>query len=334
MLEFRRLQIGAELEVKEIGYLRLAPDGDALDAFEASVRLQRAFGIDDSAVLSADDVRELVPGLRGPAIAGGLWGPHDGRIDGRTDYCRILAGSAVARRQDRTGERVIEASSRASGWRLQTTNGVIECDVVVNAAGPWAAQIGELLGVHVPVILSATRSAWRLTQPLDRALPMVMDYIPHTGTRGRYVATYDDAEHVLAGLHSEEIDDAGVDPDAYDREAIRSTSPTRGRPWNAAYRSCRLATSNEAWSRALPGQPDGLPIVGPAPRVPNVILAIGGGGSGIQLSPIMGALPTGSPMASLDPSRTAVWSRLTARAWRSPRRVRSRRRRYVAATPI
>ena len=48
---------------------------------------------------------------------------------------------------------------------------------------------------------------------------MVMDYIPHTGTRGLYVATYDDAEHVLAGLHSEEIDDAGVDPDAYDREA-------------------------------------------------------------------------------------------------------------------
>ena len=131
---------------------------------------------------------------------------------------------------------------------------------------------------------------------------MVMDYIPHTGTRGLYVATYDDAEHVLAGLHSEEIDDAGVDPDAYDREAVRSTSPTRGRPWNAAYRSCRLATSNELGPGST-GQPDGLPIVGPAPRVPDVILAIGGGGSGIQLSPI-GRLsrPTGSPMASLDPS--------------------------------
>ena len=245
MLEFRRLQIGAELEVKEIGYLRLAPDGDALDAFEASVRLQRAFGIDDSAVLSADDVRELVPGLRGPAIAGGLWGPHDGRIDG-PDYCRILAGSAVARgAKIRTGERVIEASSRASGWRLQTTNGVIECDGRQRRGSVGGADRRTARRPRPGHPLRNQIGIWRLTQPLDRALPMVMDYIPHTGTRGLYVATYDDAEHVLAGLHSEEIDDAGVDPDAYDREADPSTSPTRGRPWNAAYRSCRLATSNE-----------------------------------------------------------------------------------------
>jgi sarcosine oxidase subunit beta len=291
MLEFRRLQIGAELEVKEIGYLRLAPDGDALDAFEASVRLQRAFGIDDSAVLSADDVRELVPGLRGPAIAGGLWGPHDGRIDG-PDYCRILAGSAVARgAKIRTGERVIEASSRASGWRLQTTNGVIECDVVVNAAGPWAAQIGELLGVHVPVIpLRNQIGIWRLTQPLDRALPMVMDYIPHTGTRGLYVATYDDAEHVLAGLHSEEIDDAGVDPDAYDREADPEYLADTRAALERRIPELPLGDVERAWAGLYPVSPDGLPIVGPAPRVPNVILAVGGGGSGIQLSPIMGAL--------------------------------------------
>ena len=45
-----------------------------------------------------------------------------------------------------------------------------------------------------------------------------------------------------------------------------------------------------AWAGLYPACPDGLPIVGPAPSDPSVILAVGGGGSGIQMSPIMGAL--------------------------------------------
>ena len=291
MLEFRRLQIGAELEIKEIGYLRLAPDREALEAFEASVRLQRELGMLESALLSADDVRELVPWLRGPAIAGGLWGPRDGRIDGPA-YCRIMAASAVARgARIRTGERVIEALSASSGWRIQTSEGVVECDVVVNAAGPWAAQIGGLLGVAVPVIpLRNQIGIWRLTDPLDRLLPMVMDYIPHSGTRGLYVATFDDPEHVLAGLHSEEVVGEGVDPDAYDRDADPEYLADTRLALEGRMPDLPLGDVERAWAGLYPVSPDGLPIVGPAPSDPSVILAVGGGGSGIQMSPIMGAL--------------------------------------------
>ena len=196
-------------------------------------------------VLSADDVRELVPWLRGTAIAGGLWGPRDGRIDGPA-YCRIMAVRPwLAARAIRTGERVIEALSRAIGVADRDERRRGRCDVVVNAAGPWAAQIGGLLGVAVPVIpLRNQIGIWRLTDPLDRMLPMVMDYIPHSGTRGLYVATYDDAEHVLAGLHSEEVVGEGVDPDAYDREPTPSTSRTRDSRSKAECLTCRSARSN------------------------------------------------------------------------------------------
>jgi sarcosine oxidase, subunit beta len=311
MRVFRRLQHEAGLEIKEIGYLRLAPDDEALEAFEASVRLQLQLGIDDATVLDADGVRRLVPLLRGDGIAGGLFGPRDGRIDGPA-YCRILAGLAEAGgARVRTGERVVAASRTSSRWQLDTTDGVVDCDVVVNAAGPWAAQIGRLLGVDVPVIpLRNQIGIWRLEQPLDRVLPMVMDYIPHTGARGLYVATFDDAHHVLAGLHSEELVDVGVDPDAYDRAADDDYLADTRAALERRMPDLQLGDVERAWAGLYPVSPDGLPIVGPAPDDPSVILAVGGGGSGIQMSPIMGALAAdwiafGEPRSLSDARRVA-----------------------------
>jgi sarcosine oxidase subunit beta len=285
---FRRLQRDADLDVKEIGYLRLAPDEQTLDAFESSARLQRELGIEDAEVLHPDEVRELVPWLRGDGIAGGLFGPRDGRIDGPA-YCQLLAELAGV--IVRTGRRVVGASYAGSRWRLETGDGAVECDVVVNAAGPWAARIGRLLGVDVPVVpLRNQIGIWRLSRPLDRTLPMVMDYIPHSGTRGLYVATYDDAEHVLAGLHSEEVIGEGVDPDTYDHAADDDYLADTEGALQRRMPDLPLAEVQRAWAGLYPVSADGLPIVGPVPGQPSVILAVGGGGSGIQLSPVMGAL--------------------------------------------
>jgi sarcosine oxidase subunit beta len=318
MHTFRRLQRDNGLEIKEIGYLRLAPDHGTLTAFEESARFQRDLGIEDPQVLDADGVRRLVPWLRSDGIAGGLFGPRDGRIDGPA-YCRLLAGLAEAGgARLRTGVRVVEASSTASGWRLKTTDGVVECEVVVDAAGPWAARIGDLLGVTVPVIpLRKQIGIWRLDRPLDRVLPMVMDYIPHTGTRGLYVATYDDGDHVLAGLHSEEVVGEGVDPDAYDQSADEKYLADTRAALEGRMPDLPVGEVERAWAGLYPVSPDGLPIVGPAPGNPSVVLAVGGGGSGIQLSPIMGALAAdwiayGEPR-SLSDGRSVAPERVSVR---------------------
>jgi sarcosine oxidase subunit beta len=313
MHTFRRLQRGHGLEIKEIGYLRLAPDEEALSAFEASARIQRHFAIDDAEVLDADGVRRLVPWLTTDGVAGGLFGPRDGRIDG-PEYCRLLA--ALAGAPVRTGVRVFSASRTGSGWRLETTDGVVECDVVVDAAGPWAVQVGELLGVAVPVIpLRNQIGIWRLDRSLDHVLPMVMDYIPHSGTRGLYVATYDDLDHVLAGLHSEEVVGEGVDPDSYDQSADDDYLSDTRVALERRMPDLALGVVERAWAGLYPVSPDGLPIVGPAEADPSVILAVGGGGSGIQLSPVMGALAAdwiayGEPR-SLSDGRLVAPDRLT-----------------------
>jgi sarcosine oxidase, subunit beta len=315
---FRRLQLDAGLEIKEIGYLRLTPDAETLEAFEASARLQRELGIDHATVLDAAQVRDLVPWLSGDGIAGGLWGPRDGRIDGPA-YCRILAGLAEAGgARVRIGQRVLAVSPLASGYRVETVDDVVECDVVVIAAGPWATRVGEMLGVDVSVIpLRNQIGIWRLQRPLDRVLPMVMDYIPHTGTRGLYVATFDDPHHVLAGLHSEELVAAEADPDTYDRDADKDYLADTRAALARRMPDLPLGDVERAWAGLYPVSPDGLPIVGPAPGNPSVILAVGGGGSGIQLSPIMGALA--ADWIAYGETRSMSDGRLVA-----PRRVTAR----------
>jgi len=321
MHTFRWLQRDHGLEIKEIGYLRLAPDDETLAAFEESARIQREFGIEDNEVLDADGVQRLVPWLAGDPIAGGLFGPRDGRVDGPA-YCRVLVGLIEAGGgRIRTGVGLAEASSTAAGWRLDTTDGVIDVDVVVNAAGPWAARIGELLGVDVPVIpLRNQIGIWRLTRPLDRVLPMVMDYIPHSGARGLYVATYDDADHVLAGLHSEEVVAECGDPDDYDRDADDDYLADTRAALERRMPDLPLADVERAWAGLYPVSSDGLPIVGPANGDPSTILAVGGGGSGIQMSPIMGALAAdwiayGEPR-SLSEDRRLTHERYAAGATR------------------
>ena len=162
----------------------------------------------------------LVPWLRGQGVAGGLFGPRDGRIDGPA-YCQLLAGLAEAGgARIRTGVRMRAAGRTgvAGGSRPPRARSTRTSLSMPQVHG--RPQIGVLLGVDVPVIpLRNQIGIWRLERPLGRVMPMVMDYIPHTGTRGLYVATYDDADHVLAGLHSEEVDGEGVDPDAYDQGA-------------------------------------------------------------------------------------------------------------------
>ena len=313
MHTFRRLQREHGLEIKEIGYLRLAPDDDALAAFEASARLQREFGIEDTEVLSASDVQRLVPWMHVDGVVGGLFGPRDGRIDGPA-YCALLVGLIeAAGGRVRTGVQVLAADrTGAGGWRLETTVGAIEADAVVDAAGAWATQVGELFGVDVPVIpLRNQIGIWRLERPLDRVMPMVMDYLPHSGARGLYVATYDDADHVLAGLHSEEVVAQGVEPDAYDQSADDDYLADTRAALERRMPDLPLGEVERAWAGLYPVSPDGLPIVGPAVGDDAVILAVGGGGSGIQLSPIIGALAAewiayGEPRSLSDGRRVAA----------------------------
>jgi sarcosine oxidase, subunit beta len=286
---FRTLERDRGLEIVRTGYLRLAHDDALLPEFGRSVEVQRSLGIADVRILDRGDIEALVPDMRCDDLRAGLWGPSDGYIDPHR-YTTILAamireeGGRILTQSRMTGV----ARAPSGGFRLDTTAGEVVCDVVVNAAGAWAGKVGTMLGTEVPVLPQRHQAAVvHVPRPLDYPMPMVMDYIPHSGGLGLYFRP-EARDKLIAGLHTEDPLHGLVDPDGYRRAVdpsfleqvaakIADRLPGLG--------DCGLA---HGWAGLYPMSPDGAQIVGPAADDSRVFVVAGGGGSGLQASPALG----------------------------------------------
>jgi sarcosine oxidase subunit beta len=180
-------------------------------------------------------------------------------------------------------------AAQTDDWRLETTKGVLEADVVVNAAGPWAGQVGDLLGAPVDLIPQLHGAVLIELAEEKPFTPFVMDYVPGSGADGVYFRS-ERKDQLIAGLHTEEVLHTGVSPDA---ALVGMDSDTMERIGNALMN--RLHEVDEmkigrSWTGIYPMSPDHVPVVGPHISNPSVICALGAGGNGIQLSPAIGRM--------------------------------------------
>ena len=279
------------LQIRRNGYLRLAHDSETLESFERGIELQHELGVPDSQALDADGLRKLIPELRADDLAGGMWGPSEGYLDGH-ELCMTYAevatagGAEIRIRAALTG---VERSA-GGGWRLTTTTGIVEADIVVNAAGAWADRVGELLGTPITIVPQRHQALIISTgRPLGRFMPFVMDYVPGSGEEGLYFRG-ERPDALIAGFHSNDLtagesddpDDPhrSVDPDHIEQVSSQLIDRLPG---------LELGFIG-GWSGIYPVSADGQIVVGPFPDDPTVIAALGLDGVGIQLSPVVGRL--------------------------------------------
>jgi len=145
-------EVGATADLRQIGYLFVATQADQMLQFERNVAMQHAVGLHDVRLVSCDDIAGLVPELNLTDVLGGTYCPSDG-LAGPNE---VTSGYVAAAR--RHGAQVFEgvnveviesdgdcvAAVIARGTR-------IAAPMVVNCAGPYAATIGRMAGVEVPV---------------------------------------------------------------------------------------------------------------------------------------------------------------------------------------
>jgi len=287
---FDRLEHEHGLRIVRNGYLRLAHSEDALAAFERSVQLQRVLGVRDAAVLDRAGVEKLVPDMAAHDVAGGLYGRSDGYLDGHL-LCGLLAEQAAALGVELTvGCELLGARTAGEGWVLSTSRGEFGCDRVVDAAGPWADRVAGLLGGSIALAPQRHQAVVvHLARELPYKMTSVMDYAPGSGVAGLYFR-HERPGALIAGLHTEEALSERADPDDYarsvDAEFLEAVAV------RLAVRLPSLADGSlgDGWAGLYPVSPDGRPLVGPLPGCPGAILAAGAGGSGIQLSPVIGEL--------------------------------------------
>jgi glycine/D-amino acid oxidase-like deaminating enzyme len=279
------------LWIRRNGYIRLAHDAATMEKFDRGVALQHELGVPDSRVVDARELAQLAPSIETADLAGGMYGPGDGYLDGH-ELCMTYATIATSRGASiRIRTELLGAEPMpAGGWRLSTSGGAIEADVVVNAAGAWADRVGEMLGTPIAIVPQRHQAVLISTgSPLERFMPFVMDYIPGSGEEGLYFRG-ERPDALIAGFHTNDLTTGeSDDPDNPHRAADPDHIEQISKKLTERLPGLELSFMS-GWSGIYPVSADGQIVVGPFASDPSVIAALGLDGVGVQLSPVVGRL--------------------------------------------
>jgi sarcosine oxidase subunit beta len=267
----------------QIGWCFLVPPDAETSFFENMAQLQR-LGIRTWEITVEEAVAEHVPGLNPDGIAHVAYEPDGGYADphamcgGFVDRARE-AGAEVHINTPATG--ITMSGDRVTGVR--TAQGEISADVVVNAAGPWAGEVGRWAGLDLPLEISREQEMM-LRVPSgapvpERSVSNMVDRIYFRPTR--------EPGTVLVGVgHPKENEPAS--PDDYSRTADQDFIEDAGR--RLARRMPHLANSEvtASWAGLYTITPDWSMIVDRAPGIEGMYLAVGGSGHSFKIAPAIG----------------------------------------------
>jgi 4-methylaminobutanoate oxidase (formaldehyde-forming) len=169
LYESLEAEVGLSTGWKRVGGVTVARTPDRMTQLRRTAASAAAYGL-ECELLTPAQALERWPLLRVDDLEGGLWLPGDGTAN-PTDVTQALARGA---RQE--GARVVERT-RVTDVLLRdgvvagvrTEGGDVEAEVVVNCAGQWAAQVGAMAGVTVP--LHSAEHFYVVTDQVDGVRP-------------------------------------------------------------------------------------------------------------------------------------------------------------------
>jgi glycine cleavage system aminomethyltransferase T/glycine/D-amino acid oxidase-like deaminating enzyme len=168
---YRRLhaETGVDPDWHEVGSLRLASGPERMQELQRLAGWGQTFGLPMS-IVTTEEALQRFPMFDPAGILGAAFLPTDGHLDPSGLAYALAEGAKRRGAEIRTGVRVtgVEVESgRVTG--VQTDRGEIRADVVVNAGGMYANQLGRLAGVEVPVVPFAHQ--YLVTKPIEGVRP-------------------------------------------------------------------------------------------------------------------------------------------------------------------
>ncbi|MGV6848245.1 MAG: GcvT family protein [Marinibacterium sp.] len=304
------------------GSIRLAHSAERMQEFARARGMGRYQGMDLD-ILGLDDIKSMYPFIETHDLQGALYDPSDGDID-PAQLTQALAKGA--RDLGARIERFCPATgiSRENGdWIVHTDKGGIRCEFVVNAAGYYAQRVGEWFkpfgGRTVPMMVMSHQ--YMLTDEI----PELEAYSRVTGGKLPLLRDVDTSYYLRQEKH-------GLNLGPYERNCrAHWVEPSDPMPedfsfqlypddlerleWyieDAMARVPILATAgvSKVINGPIPYAPDGLPLIGPMPGVPNAfeacVFTFGiaqAGGAGKVLAEWITQGATEWDMWSCDPRR-------------------------------
>ncbi|KJS43432.1 MAG: dimethylglycine dehydrogenase [Roseovarius sp. BRH_c41] len=319
-------RLGAEVEYPmnyhQTGSIRLAHSRERMQEFQRARGMGKVQGMDLD-ILGVDEIKARYPFLETHDLQGALYDPNDGDID-PAQVTQALAkgardmGAQILRFTPATGVR------RENGeWIVATEKGEIRCEYVVNAAGYYAQRVGEWFkpygGRTVPMMVMSHQylltdeipelEAW--SREAGHKLPLLRDvdssYYLRQEKYGLNLGPYErncKAHWVKPDDPMPEDFSFQLYPDDLERlewyiEDAMARVPLLGQ-----------AGISKVINGPIPYAPDGLPLIGPMPGVPNAfeacVFTFGiaqGGGAGKVLAEWVTEGATEWDMWACDPRR-------------------------------
>src|SRR6056297_2712726 len=274
-------------------------------------------------VLALDEIKDKYPFIETHDLHGALYDPNDGDID-PAQLTQALAkgardmGARVLRFCPATGVR------RENGeWIVETEKGEIRCEIVVNAAGYYAQRVGEwfkpyggrtepmMVMSHQYLIFDEVPAVRDWSEKVGHTLPLLRDvdvsYYLRQEKNGFNLGPY---ERTCKAHWADPSDPMPEDfsfqlyPDALDRLSVQIEDSMARVPVLAE------AGLAKTINGPIPYTPDGNPLLGPMPGVPNAfeacVFTFGiaqGGGAGKVLAEWITEGATEWDMWSCDPRR-------------------------------
>ena len=186
---YRKLgeEVGLETGWHEVGSLRLASSQERMEELSRQAGWAKTFGL-PLELVSAQEAQKMFPPMSMDGVLGAAYLPTDGYID-PSQLTFALVEGARRRGAEICEETRVTAIETANGRvkRVVTDKGDIDTDLVVNAGGMFAAEIGRLVGVTVPLIPMAHEYLITTPSGLPRDMPTMRDpsllvyYRPESG---------------------------------------------------------------------------------------------------------------------------------------------------------
>ncbi len=254
-------EVGLETGWHEVGSLRLASSAERMEELARQAGWAKTFGL-PLELVSAEEAQRMFPAMSTDGVLGAAYLATDGYIDPSQLTFALIEG-ARSRGAEICEETRVTAIETTSGRvkRVVTDKGDIDTDLVVNAGGMFAAEIGRLVGVTVPLIAMAHEYLITTPSDLPRDMPTMRDpsllvyYRPESG--GLIMGGYerDPAPWGLSGIPPD-FNGKLLEPDWERFEPLMTNAIVRTPSLRDA-RVVRLVNGPEAFT------PDGEFILGP-----------------------------------------------------------------------
>ncbi|MCX6566308.1 MAG: FAD-binding oxidoreductase [Candidatus Aminicenantes bacterium] len=273
---------GDDIEWHKGGYMFVAYRNREEKALRELLVTQKAFGLNID-WLDRSQMLDLVPDLNPESLIGGTFSPDDGSASPLLSAHAFWKAAEKAGAKFRFGEIVMGLIMENGSVRgVRTDKGEYHAAVVVNAAGGWAAEVGRMAGLDLPVKPDAHEGA--VTEPVAPFLkPMVVDIRPTDSSVNYYFFQHSTGQIIFC---------ITPNPSIWGLETRETSSflPMVAHRMVSLIPRLQNLRVRRTWRNVYPMTPDGFPLVGWAREVKGLLLAVGMCGQGFMLGPGLGEL--------------------------------------------